>query len=205
MTNHNTTAAVQNDYARLAATYEARWAAFLSVTRDWVMGHLPQTPPPQSIFDFGCGTGVMLQKLGTRFPDAALTGVDISPAMLEIAAQNAPQATLLSDKNQVTTQHDLVLSLNVLHHLPDAAAHLEFLRERCAQGGTIILCDFAIDGLKMGIAELYWRVAHPAHNRAYSSNLLRNMIEKKGLRIQAQSLLKPDNFWRLQIYKLTKP
>ena len=197
--------AIQQNYADLAEHYEVRWKAFLSRTRDWVLHHLPQTPP-QNILDYGCGTGVMLQKLSAQYPDAAVTGIDMSSEMLAIARKNAPQATLINGKFSKSPQqpHDLVLSLNVLHHLPDAAAHLELLRKSCAVNGTIFLCDFAVSNPIMALSEQYWRAFHPAHRKSFTPPAQQDLITKNGLRIDRQAILKPDYFWRLQIYKLSR-
>lgn len=166
------------------------------------MAYAPQTPPAH-ILDFGCGTGVMLHMLGERYPNAQLTGIDLCPAMRQIAQQNVPRANIVADITNTEKQYDLVLSLNVLHHLNDAQNHLSFLRDKCAANGHIILCDFAIDTAPMAMVEhLYWRPFHPVHNRAYSSKMLQHMITQSGLQIMDHAILRPDRFWRLQIYIL---
>lgn len=46
-------------------------------------------PSASSVLELGCGTGAVLAGLGSGF---TLTGVDLSPAMLEIAHRRCPQA-----------------------------------------------------------------------------------------------------------------
>ena len=46
----------------------------------------------QGIVDMGCGPGNSTELLVGRYPDAAVTGLDSSPAMLEAARQRLPQA-----------------------------------------------------------------------------------------------------------------
>lgn len=203
MTYKNTDQRLKNHYDALAGNYETRWRDFLTTVRQQVMTYAAQTPPA-NILDFGCGTGIMLQMLGARYPDAALAGIDLCPAMRQIAQQNAPNATIKEKAGNTTERYDLVLSLNVLHHMNDAQNHLSFLREKCADNGRIILCDFAIDTLPMKMAEyLYWRPFHPVHNRAYSSKMLQKTIAQNGLHITDHTILHPDRFWRLQIYSLS--
>ncbi|WP_210589278.1 class I SAM-dependent methyltransferase [Streptomyces sp. GESEQ-35] len=43
---------------------------------DWVGA---QGIRPQAVLDVGGGTGTLLRRVGLRFPDAGLTGVDVSP------------------------------------------------------------------------------------------------------------------------------
>lgn len=49
---------------------------------------------PQRVLDLGCGTGMQARELARRYPDAVVTGVDLSPQML----QAAPDARSLLDR-----------------------------------------------------------------------------------------------------------
>src|SRR5262245_5695570 len=42
---------------------------------------------PRTIYDLGCGAGNVTRLLAARWPDAAITGIDESAAMLEEAAR----------------------------------------------------------------------------------------------------------------------
>jgi malonyl-CoA O-methyltransferase len=45
---------------------------------------------PTRILDVGCGTGQGSRSLARRYPEARVIGLDISPAMLQVARQNDP-------------------------------------------------------------------------------------------------------------------
>ena len=49
---------------------------------DTMLAWLPEHFRPDSILDLGCGTGWFTRKLAERFPEASLTGADLSPGML---------------------------------------------------------------------------------------------------------------------------
>ena len=49
---------------------------------------------PRRIVDLGCGPGTSTRMLVDRFPDAEITGVDVSQSMLAVAAKRAPGAAL---------------------------------------------------------------------------------------------------------------
>lgn len=196
-------AAVIRDYAALAARYEMRWSGFNGAVRQWVMDRFPDSGTG-SVIDLGCGTGAMLRLIHERHPAMQLTGVDVSPDMLAVARRNAPEAKLVENDIVSVPQKkfDVVLSLNVLHHMDDGAAHLAMLEKLCAHGGTLFLCDFSIDTTRIKIAEKWWSLSNPAYRKAFTQHDLRRMIGDAGLAIRDQAILKPDWFWRLQIYKL---
>ncbi|HEY2749019.1 MAG TPA: methyltransferase domain-containing protein, partial [Polyangia bacterium] len=53
--------------------------------------------PALRIVDLGCGPGNLTQKLAARFPDAAIVGIDSSPAMLDKArALAVPRASFVA-------------------------------------------------------------------------------------------------------------
>ena len=67
-----------------------------------IFGSMPA--PPRTAVDFACGTGRVLRYLLDRGIEA--TGVDISPDMLELAANRCPDAKLVL--GDVTVQPDLL-------------------------------------------------------------------------------------------------
>jgi ubiquinone/menaquinone biosynthesis C-methylase UbiE len=46
--------------------------------------------PPRQVLDLGTGTGVAAKAVATRFPEARVTAVDLSPAMIEQAQAGVP-------------------------------------------------------------------------------------------------------------------
>ncbi|SFM90931.1 malonyl-ACP O-methyltransferase BioC [Marinobacter pelagius] len=47
---------------------------------------------PRTILDLGCGTGWFTRELQTRFPEAHIVGVDLSPGMIEKAKSSSPES-----------------------------------------------------------------------------------------------------------------
>jgi malonyl-CoA O-methyltransferase len=52
---------------------------------------LASLEPPSRVLDLGTGTGVAAQAVARRFPGADITGVDLSPAMVEEAERLLPE------------------------------------------------------------------------------------------------------------------
>ncbi|NER81233.1 MAG: methyltransferase domain-containing protein, partial [Leptolyngbya sp. SIO1D8] len=57
---------------------------------------------PQAIADLGCGVGMSTETIQATFPDATLTGVDLSPYFLAVAKY---RASLSSSPRSITWNH----------------------------------------------------------------------------------------------------
>jgi trans-aconitate 2-methyltransferase len=95
---------------------------------------------PRTIYDLGCGAGNVTRLLAARWPDAAITGVDDSAAMLEEAKR---QSTRIAWRNEGIAQWtadapaDLIYSNAALHWLPDHADLFPRLARMLAPKGVL--------------------------------------------------------------------
>ncbi|HEX7287539.1 MAG TPA: methyltransferase domain-containing protein [Candidatus Angelobacter sp.] len=99
-----------------------------------------QIENPPRIIDLGCGTGNSTAQLHRRWPQAQLTGLDSSPAMLAQARDDHPdwqwmESAIEDWKPQGT--YDLVFSNAALHWVPDHAALFPRLFRAVAPGGAL--------------------------------------------------------------------
>jgi SAM-dependent methyltransferase len=81
----------------------------------------------KTVLDVGCGSGENLAGLAEAFPNLALTGVDFSAEALAIAAKRAPSSKLQKLDAQsecLNERFDLVMSIQVIEHVPDDVAAL---------------------------------------------------------------------------------
>lgn len=116
-------------------------------------GQLSQEP--QDILDIGCSVGMSTFALQEAFPQARITGVDLSPYFLAIARYRS-QERVAAGKAPITWKHtaaettglpnasmDLVSAHLLFHELPQSAAH-DILREArrvLRLGGTLAIMD----------------------------------------------------------------
>ena len=99
-----------------AATYN-NYATIQTQSANKLIATLPAIQP-STILDIGCGTGILTQKLSTKFPAAAIEAIDQSPAMIQqLREQNMPNVYVIcSDFIQYPTeQYDLITSNAALH------------------------------------------------------------------------------------------
>jgi ubiquinone/menaquinone biosynthesis C-methylase UbiE len=111
---------------------------------------LKMFPPREGmeVLDVGCGTGIQLasyQRAGCR-----VTGIDASPAMLEVARRRLGKKASLTVADAAAMPYpdrafDLVLAATVLHEMPPAvrAAALGEMKRVLRPGGRMLLIDFA--------------------------------------------------------------
>ncbi len=105
--------------------------------------------PDTTLVDLGCGTGLLAVAAA---PEAGrVVGVDLSPAMLEIARSRG-DAIEWVEAGFLTYEHvgdppQLVHSRNALHHLPDfwKGVALARVHDLLGSGGVLVLCDLVFD------------------------------------------------------------
>jgi S-adenosylmethionine-diacylgycerolhomoserine-N-methlytransferase len=78
--------ALERYYQFHSRIYDAtRWSFLFG--REEILRRVARVIAPQRVLEVGCGTGRNLPGLRKRFPQAHITGVDLSEQMLAIAAQ----------------------------------------------------------------------------------------------------------------------
>jgi SAM-dependent methyltransferase len=102
-----------------------------------------------TLVDFGCGTGLLAAAASAEA--GRVIGVDVSPAMLELARRRS-DAIEWVEAGFLTYEHagdppELVHSRNALHHLPDfwKGVALNRIHELLAPGGVLVLRDLVYD------------------------------------------------------------
>jgi trans-aconitate 2-methyltransferase len=95
---------------------------------------------PRTIYDLGAGAGNVTRVLRQRWPDAQITGVDDSQAMLDRAAATAPD--IVWQRADLATwsppeRADLIYSNAALHWLDDHARIFPALLACVAPGGVL--------------------------------------------------------------------
>jgi len=90
----------------------------------------------RSVLDVGCGSGENLAGLAMAMPQLALSGADVSPEALALAARRVPGAKLQcldAQKESLAEQFDLVMAIQVIEHLADDVSALRSMGKMAKQ------------------------------------------------------------------------
>lgn len=106
-----------------------------------LLGRVPM-PAPRTIVDLGCGPATSTAVLAELYPQARISGVDSSEAMIAKAREALPSAVF--SMGDVATWSadapvDLIFANAVLHWLPDHAALLPRLMGQLQSGGVLAI------------------------------------------------------------------
>lgn len=143
--------------------------------------------PGPVIMDIGCSSGLLLELLRRRLPDATLVGADYVRGPLESLAARMPGVPLLQfDLVSCPLPEcsvDAVVALNVLEHIEDDTRALGQIRRILRLGGIAVIEVPAGPNLY----DLYDKEL--LHFRRYSMPELLMKVRKSGLEIVSRSHL----------------
>ena len=101
--------------------------------------------PVKKILEYGCGIGRNIPFLQQAFPDAVISGSDISNASLEIARRdNMEVEFFLEDEHtEASDLYDVVFVAGVFHHIPiiQRSAVAKTLFSRLAPDGQLFIFE----------------------------------------------------------------
>ena len=102
---------------------------------------LEDVDPPRRVLDLGTGTGVAAKAVAERFPEAEVTGLDLSPAMIEEAGRRLPEELAARVRFAVADASALPLAdgsvdlVTLMNMIP----FFDELARVTAPGGTVVL------------------------------------------------------------------
>ncbi len=107
--------------------------------------------PFETVLDCGCGTGALIMLLIRLYPDAFYTGIDITPAMIEIARQKTAGtdtghiAFLAEDCEPELpfpdASFDIIICCHSFHHFTEPQKFIMSASRVLTPGGRLILRD----------------------------------------------------------------
>jgi SAM-dependent methyltransferase len=136
-----------------------RWAhVFDDPARDaWQKPHeVIQALAPAAdavIADIGSGTGYFAARFASMVPRGRVYGVDVEPDMVKYLAERAKREKLTNvrsiagapDDPRLPEKADLIVMVDVFHHIDDRERYFRKLRGSLKPGGRVAVIDFRMD------------------------------------------------------------
>ena len=109
--------------------------------------------PNAVVADIGSGTGYFSIRLAHFVPKGRVFGVDIEPDMVKYLAERAKRDGLTNvtavagrpDDPRLPAKADVVIMVDVFHHIADRDPYFRKLRDSLKPGGRVAIIDYKKD------------------------------------------------------------
>jgi ubiquinone/menaquinone biosynthesis C-methylase UbiE len=154
-----------------------------------LMLKLSKPQPNDVVLDVACGTGIVSCEFA-RFV-SHVTGIDLTPAMIEQAKQTQQEKQLKNMTWMVgdvskplpfdNSSFSMVVTRYSLHHLLEPKKVLQEMKRVCADNGKILVIDVTPDPAKADAYNRVEKLRDPSHVRALALAELENIMGEAGL------------------------
>jgi len=196
-----TSARVREEYDELAPVYEERWRTYTERSNEATIRRVPVVPSMR-LLDVGSGTGLLLSKIADRFPDAQLTGLDLSLAMALTARRSHGDrvSVVAADAHRLPFEDrgfDVVVSSSSIHFWSEPADALIEIRRVLRDDGTLVVTDWCSDYLACRLRDRYLRWRNPAYRPALSSAEIGALLARSGFEVTQLDRYRISWIWGL--------
>ncbi|HJV34915.1 class I SAM-dependent methyltransferase [Geomonas sp.] len=168
-----------------------------SVTFTQVPGHydalqvliaMSEVSASDQVLDVACGPGIVACEFARHAE--SVTGIDITPAMIEQAAKRQQEAALtnlawlVGDALPLPFPDDafsLVVTRYSFHHLLSPAQALREMIRVCRPGGRVLVADVAMECDKVEAYDRLELIRDPSHTHALTREELAGLFSQSGL------------------------
>lgn len=154
----------------------ARTLAAAAITRDSI------------VLDVACGPGIVACAAAERA--ARVTGIDLTPAMIDQACERQRQLQLdnlewrVGDATRLPFadgSFDVVLTRYSFHHMPEPVLALREMRRVCRRGGRVVVIDATPSAGTQAAYDRMEILRDPSHASALTLEQLRDIGRQAGL------------------------
>jgi predicted methyltransferase len=148
--------------------------------------------PGAVVADIGAGTGYFTTRLSHMLPQGRVYAVDTEPDMVKYLAERVKRDGLgnvvpvagLPDDPRLPGKADLILMVNVFHHVEKRDAYFRRLQDSLGPGGRIAIIDFNMESPE-----------GPPKSARVSSKQVRAELEKAGFTLTREHRFLPNQFF----------
>ncbi len=177
---------VRQAYDRLADEYDTRWRRYIDASVQMALEAV-ELQGGERVLDLGCGTGQLEARLLARWPQLQITGVDVSPEMLNQAlAMRLPVRWLAGEAAALPladARFDVVACLSAFHYFRQPRAALAEMRRVLRPQGQLIVVDWCDDYLTCKLCSAWLQLTDPAFYKTYSLTECQAELQRAGFQV----------------------
>ena len=148
--------------------------------------------PDQSVADIGAGTGYFAVRFAHMLPQGRVYGVDVEPDMVKYLGERAKKENLANltavagapDDARIPAPVDLVILVDVYHHIDQRSTYFRKLRASLKPAGRIAVIDFRLDAPK-----------GPPKNARIAPDLVKTEMKSAGYALAAEHGFLPNQYF----------
>lgn len=200
---------VEREYARLASVYDGKWRSYVDATTRETVARIPGSHAGR-VLDVGCGTGILLDRLGRSGAGTILVGLDPVPGMLAVARSRLRGVASLATGRAESLpfrdeSFDTVISCSVLHYVETPTSSLREAARVLVSGGHLVLTDWCADFVPIRLLGLYLRIRGRPLRHVYRAGKLVRLLEAAGFQSVAIERYRVGRRWGLMTATARKP
>ena len=148
--------------------------------------------PDAAVADIGAGTGYFAVRFAHMLPHGRVYGVDLEPDMVKYLGERAKKENLANltavtgapDDARVPAPVNLVILVDVYHHIDKRAEYFRKLRASLKPGGRIAIIDFRMDA-----------PAGPPKNARIAPARVKSEMKEAGYAIDTEHSFLPNQYF----------
>ena len=198
-------------YSRLASAYDQRWDQYSRGSLGKLVERLPLSGD-ERMLDVACGTGRLESLLRQNHPGLDITGVDLSPHMIEVARARLPEDAntrwhqgSLDTVKLADASFDVVTCNNAFHLFPEQQKSLLTMARLTRPGGVVAIVDWCREYPQVSALQLVARLGAGQWRRILTRAELSAMLDQAGLELETSERFKATAFWGMMCMIARRP
>jgi SAM-dependent methyltransferase len=148
--------------------------------------------PDAVVADIGSGTGYFTVRFARMLPNGRVYGVDTEPDMMRFLVERAKREGLANvvailgapDDPRLTEKADLILLVDVYHHIEGREGYFRRLRDHLKPGGRVAIIDFRMESPK-----------GPPKSARVPPGQVRSELQRAGYRLAREHDFLPNQYF----------